>query len=111
MRENNKVFSFILGDLEPYHLEPTSPQLSSVAANFSSLSAVINSQNLQTKPSKFRGGHMCGMCNKIFPCKAKLVIHERIHTGERPYVCSTCGKAFNQKGSLKIHMVTHLKNQ
>ncbi|KAJ8001434.1 hypothetical protein DPEC_G00169460 [Dallia pectoralis] len=55
--------------------------------------------------------HSCTLCEKRFPRQAQLKIHQRIHSGEKPYCCSQCGKAFNQKGHLKMHNKTHTQER
>ena len=52
---------------------------------------------------KFR----CRFCSKAFQDSNKVKIHERIHTGEKPYSCETCGKSFTQKQHLKSHQIIH----
>ncbi|CAB3405625.1 unnamed protein product [Caenorhabditis bovis] len=49
----------------------------------------------------------CTYCRKTFHFKRDMVIHERIHTGERPFTCGYCGKGFAQSQSLIIHTRTH----
>nr|CAB3268030.1 zinc finger protein 782 [Phallusia mammillata] len=53
----------------------------------------------------------CKTCGKDFPFPSSLVVHERTHTGEKPYICNDCGKSFTQKGGLDAHLKIHQAKQ
>ncbi|KAF8512613.1 hypothetical protein BU17DRAFT_69159 [Hysterangium stoloniferum] len=53
--------------------------------------------------------YKCPTCGDMFDRRATLEIHERTHTGERPFVCSfpRCGKSFTVKSNATRHERTH----
>ncbi|XP_028307593.1 zinc finger protein 135-like isoform X2 [Gouania willdenowi] len=53
------------------------------------------------------GRFSCSVCEKSFKFQCLLKAHERIHTGEQPFVCGQCGRHFSFKQSLERHKRTH----
>ena len=46
----------------------------------------------------------CNFCDKIFPTRAQLTRHMKVHSNDRPYVCELCNKRYKHKQDLKFHM-------
>ena len=49
----------------------------------------------------------CDVCKKKFKFKSQLTIHNRVHTGEKPYKCEVCDRSCSRKGDLNRHMLVH----
>ncbi|XP_032414284.1 telomere zinc finger-associated protein [Xiphophorus hellerii] len=50
-----------------------------------------------------KGSAQCPVCLKSFKSKYYLKVHNRRHTGEKPFVCSKCGKSYFRKENLSVH--------
>ncbi|XP_073511919.1 uncharacterized protein [Phyllobates terribilis] len=58
-------------------------------------------------PDGAKGEFHCPACDKIFTHQSNLLVHQRIHSGERTYHCHECNRQFSQRTSLMIHLRTH----
>ncbi|KAH8128235.1 hypothetical protein LI328DRAFT_164380 [Trichoderma asperelloides] len=66
---------------------------------------------LPTQSGKPRKQWICDgpNCGRAFTQKTHRDIHQRTHTGHRPYVCDKagCGLTFSQRGNLRTHIRRH----
>ncbi|CAN7944033.1 unnamed protein product [Ixodes pacificus] len=65
----------------------------------------------RTRRHQTGGRHECSYCPYFSENTTAVVLHERTHTGERPFVCGVCGKAFVQQGNLIRHVRIHTKEK
>lgn len=70
-----------------------------------------DSERLSKKHRRARWGegrkYPCPTCGKVFKVPAMLRNHERVHTGERPFLCSLCSRSFTQMYALRNHEQQH----
>jgi len=49
----------------------------------------------------------CDFCEEVFMDDYAKKVHERLHTGKKPYSCSYCDKTFSVSTNKVIHERTH----
>ena len=53
----------------------------------------------------------CPRCEKSFKCSSQLDYHERIHSEDRPYKCPECEKGFRSSSHLIVHQRIHTRER
>uniref|UniRef100_A0A8C6TM68 C2H2-type domain-containing protein n=1 Tax=Neogobius melanostomus TaxID=47308 RepID=A0A8C6TM68_9GOBI len=85
---------------------PSTINASSSAASSSS-AIPLRHTNQRHSSQKTGSKFICKTCGKAFPAWSNFEVHQRVHTGERPFKCDTCGKRFSEAGNLKKHQRVH----
>ncbi|CAN8068812.1 unnamed protein product [Agarophyton chilense] len=52
----------------------------------------------------------CGVCHQFYSRRDNLRVHQRVHTGERPFSCRYCMQPFRWQGALRNHEGIHIRN-
>lgn len=51
--------------------------------------------------------HQCSFCPYLGKSRWEVRVHERTHTGDKPYQCSFCDYKANQRGNMRTHERRH----
>ncbi|XP_026728147.1 zinc finger protein 2 homolog [Trichoplusia ni] len=69
---------------------------------------ILTHKNLKVKNAK---RFECSICGKGCSSQAMLLMHERVHTNERPFPCQLCSLRFKTKTHLRTHQLTHTREK
>nr|XP_033816326.1 zinc finger protein 2-like [Geotrypetes seraphini] len=77
-------------------------------SNFASKERISENSELteETKIHK-HDSFQCTECEKCYTYKSQLIIHQKVHKGQKPSKCSVCNESFSQTFQLKSHELTN----
>lgn len=62
-------------------------------------------------PQRRQGKYQCTHCPYSNNHSSNMTKHERIHTGERPFVCNVCDRGFTERRNLNRHLLVHTREK
>ncbi|XP_037561645.1 histone-lysine N-methyltransferase PRDM9 [Dermacentor silvarum] len=68
---------------------------------------LLNNHRRRKHMQKPQKKHQCVHCPYSSNRRNDITKHQRIHTGERPFMCHICDRGFNRRAHLRGHMVVH----
>lgn len=69
-----------------------------------------NSNNQVVRRGRRRSSNStlpCPTCGELYSRRDNLKVHQRVHSGEKPFKCDECGARFRWVGVLRTHQTTH----
>uniref|UniRef100_A0A6B2E5B8 Putative c2h2-type zn-finger protein n=1 Tax=Phlebotomus kandelakii TaxID=1109342 RepID=A0A6B2E5B8_9DIPT len=85
----------------PHSLTPPETKVSGDSGD------ITTPRSASTPPTHPPEGHGCDFCGKKFRFQSNLIVHRRIHTGDKALKCTSCDFTCLQAGKLKRHMKVH----
>lgn len=75
--------------------------------------SLVKTSTIRAKAKRGRprsgDNRQCQHCGKQFHSRSHLILHQRIHSGDKPYQCLSCGTRFNRLENLGQHKRVHTR--
>ncbi|XP_057685412.1 telomere zinc finger-associated protein [Corythoichthys intestinalis] len=85
----------------------SNPEATSMPRALHQRGSLHESEDGEAAEAESENSVRCPVCHKVFKSKYYLKVHNRRHTGEKPFGCHKCGKHYFRKENLLIHELRH----